>query len=80
MSKTYFKQSVVDWLYWYTNLGNKHLTLRFAGKPSFLLEQYIEKYWTDEWRARYKELLELLKGVWDNGKSPFVLYHNDLNY
>jgi len=77
--KIYFKQSVVSWLYWYTNLGDKHLTLRFAGKPSFLLEQYIEKHWLEEWRARYKELLELLKNIGDNGKSPFVLYHNDLN-
>ena len=79
MSKTYFKQSLTNWLYWYTNLGDKHLTLRFAGKPSFLLERYIKKYGTEEWQARYQECLELLNEIWDNWKSPFVLYSNDLN-
>lgn len=77
--KAYFKQSTNWGLYWYSNVGDKHLTLRFAGNPSFMLEQYIEKHWVEEWQKRYFELLELLKWVWDNWKSPFVLYYNNLN-
>ena len=77
--KTYFKQSVTNWLYWYTSLWDKHLTLRFSGNPSFLLEKFVNKHWVEQWQARYREVLELLKEVWDNWKSPFVLYSNELN-
>lgn len=78
-SKSYFKQNITDGLYWYMNLWDKHLTLRFAGKPSFLLEKLVDKHWEREWQVRYLEILELLKEVWDDWKSPFVLYTNDLN-
>jgi hypothetical protein len=77
--KIYFKQSLVNWLYWYTDLMDKHLTLRFSGKPSFLLEKFIKKHWTMEGQIRYQEVLELLNEVWDDWKSPFVLYVNQLN-
>lgn len=79
MSKVYFKTSLTNGLYWHTNIEDKHLTLRFAGKPSFLLEEYVKKHWTEEWQNRYQELLELLKDVGDDWKSPFVLYVNNLN-
>lgn len=78
MSKIYFKQSTTSWLFWHTNLDDKHLTLRFAGKPSFLLEKYVEKYWEEDWQKRYQELLLLLKEVGDEWMSPFVLYSNNI--
>ena len=78
MGKIYFKQSIDSWLYWHTNADNKHLTLRLAGKPSFLLERYIEKYGEKEWQLKYQELLVMLKEIWDTWMSPFVLYINDI--
>lgn len=77
--KTYFKTGMNSGLFWHTTLGDKHLTLRFAWRPSFLLEKYIDKHGLEEWQSRYQEMLELLKEVWDNWKSPFVIYSNELN-
>ncbi len=75
--KSYFKQSLANGLYWFLNVGWQHFTLRFAGKPSFLLEKLIEKHGKEQWQIRYHEMLELLKSVWDDGRSPFVLYINE---
>jgi len=44
-----------------------------------MLEKYENKLWKEEWQARYQEMLELLHDIWDNGKSPFVLYENAIN-
>jgi hypothetical protein len=78
MQKKYFKQSIKNWLHWHLNLDDKHLSLRLAGNPSFLIEKYESKYWVEEWQNKYRELLIMLKEIWDDNKSPFVLYINEL--
>lgn len=78
MQKKYFKQSIKNWLHWYTSVEDKHITLRFAWNPSFVIEKYKEKYWEEEGQNRYRELLMILKDIWDNNKSPFVLYINEI--
>lgn len=75
-NKVYLKQSIKDWLHWFWDIWDKHISLRLSWKPSFLLEQYKKKHWDKEWEARYRELLLMLKDIWDNNKSPFVVYIN----
>ncbi len=74
--KKYFKQSINNWLHWHTTVWDKHISMRFAWKPSFLLEQFKNKYGEDEWQIRYRDLLLMLKNIWDSNKSPFVIYIN----
>jgi hypothetical protein len=75
--KVYLKQSIKNWLHWHTDVWDKHISLRLAGKPAFMLEKYIEKYWEDEWQKRYRELLIMLKEIGDNNRSAFVIYINN---
>ena len=78
MSKTqklYSKQTTQDWLHWYIDTDDLHITMRLAWKPSLLLEEYRLLYGEDG-DKKYLELLEMLKWVWDKGKSPFVFYLN----
>lgn len=75
--KLYFKQSVKNWLHWYTAMWDKHLTLRLAGKPSFILERLTNEYGKDEAQKRYADLLLLLKEIGDDWFSPFVIYINN---
>ena len=76
VNKYYFKSTKVNWLRWFMNLWDKHLTLRFTWAPSLLLDKYREKYW-EEWDLKYLEVLEMLDEISETGLSPFVLYVND---
>ena len=78
-TKFYSKQTIVWGLHWFFNIWVKHITMRFAGKPALILEYMENKYWKVEWQTRFKDLLEMLKEMWDNWKSPFVFYINDIN-
>lgn len=75
--KVYMRQSIRNWLHWSADIWDKHLSMRFAGKPAFLLEKYVKKYWEKEWQNRYRELLLMFKEIWDSNFSAFVLYVND---
>lgn len=75
-NKIYSKQTSKSGLHWFFDTEDKHITMRLAGKPSLLLEEYRVKYW-EEWNARYIELLEMFQSIWVKGKSPFVFYIND---
>ena len=75
--KVYMRQSIRNWLHWSADIWDKHLSMRLAGKPAFLLEKYINKYWEQEWQNRYREFLIMLKEIWDSNFSAFVLYVND---
>ena len=75
VNKLYSKQTMKGWLHWYFDIGDTHVTMRLAWNPSLLLEQFRNKY-KEDWDKKYIELLEMLKTVWDNWKSPFVLYLN----
>ncbi len=77
MQKIYLNQSIKDWLHWFWNIWDKHISMRLAWKPAFLLEQYTKKYWEKEWKEKYKELLLMLKDIWDNNMSAFVIYISD---
>lgn len=74
--KIYSKSTLTNGLHWWLDIGNQHITMRLAWKPSFLLEQYRLKYW-EEWDKKYLELLEMLHSVEEDGKSPFVFYVRD---
>lgn len=75
--KIYSKQTKVWWLHWFFDVENYHITMRLAGKPAFLLERFVKVYWKEEWQSRYLELLSMLDWLWEEGKSPFVLYINN---
>lgn len=75
--KVYFNQSIKNGLHWHCNIWDKHISLRLAGKPAFLLEKYIAKYWDREWQIKYNELLVFLKEIGDSNFSPFVAYINN---
>lgn len=77
-NKIYSKQTLSWWLHWFFDLDDKHITMRLAGNPAFLLEKYQNRYWEVEWTLRFKELLEIIDEIgWDK-KSPFVFYINDI--
>jgi len=75
--KKYLKQSIKNGLHWHTDVWDIHISLRFAGKPKFVLEEFQSFYWEKEWLERYKELIIILKKIWDNNFSPFVIYINN---
>lgn len=75
VKKIYSKQSINNGLHWYIDTNDSHITMRLAGNPSLLLEEYRILYGEDG-DKKYLELLEMLKAVWDKGKSPFVYYIN----
>lgn len=76
--KIYSKQTMKWWLHWFFDVWDLHITMRLAGKPAMLLEKYRILYGKD-WDAKYAELLNMLKEIWDNWKSPFVFYINEKN-
>jgi hypothetical protein len=75
-NKVYSMQTLKGGLHWFFDIGKLHLTMRLAGNPSLVLEYYIKKYW-EKGKIRYLEMLEILKQVWDEWKSPFVMYVNE---
>jgi len=75
-NKIYSKQTLVNWLHWFFDLEDKHLTLRLAGNPSILLDYYRKESWV-EWEAEYIKLLGILDKIWNDWLSPFVMYVNE---
>ncbi len=51
------------------------LGLHLAGKPKFIAEKFVEKYWLQEGAQRFQELLVMLEELVMEWKSPFVLYN-----
>lgn len=77
-NKTYSKQTLKGWLHWFFDTNDQHITMRLAGNPSMLLEEYRKMYWDKwEWDEKYLEMLEMLQNIWERWKSPFVFYFND---
>lgn len=74
-NKLYSKQTMKWGLHWFFDTWDQHITMRLAWNPSLLLEEFRATY-KDDWDQKYIELLEMLKNVGDNGKSPFVFYIN----
>jgi len=75
--KIYVNTSDNWWVHWYFN-DVYHYTIRLAGKPSLLLEEFVNEYWQEDWPKRYRDLLLFFKRIEEKGKSPFVIYKNDL--
>ena len=75
--KIYVESSMNNWIHWYFD-DEHHYTIRLAGKPSLLLEEFIKEYWEEEWYKSYRDLLIFLNRITEKGKSPFVIYKNNL--
>jgi len=70
--KVYFNTKKDDrWPYFINEEAG--CTVRFAGKPKFLLEAYIKKYWEFIGWNLYQEMLDIFYNI---EKSPIVLYLN----
>ncbi len=71
--KIYFKTYVDDnWIYFKNSENN--ILIRFAGKPQFLLEESIRKYWKKEGIEFYDKMTDLFLDISKRWFSPIVAY------
>jgi hypothetical protein len=49
-------------------------TLRMAGNPKFILQEYIKRHGKEKGIEMYRELLDILYRCGGESFSPFVLY------